>query len=100
LHLYAHCLRNHPGGVALLAVNAGRDASPPLDLPTPSERYVLTAEDPMDSHVLLNGGKLQLGAGDALPELKPIPAHAGQVVFAPVSITFLALPNVHNESCH
>jgi hypothetical protein len=100
LHLYAHCLRNHPGGVALLAVNAGRDASPPLDLPTPSERYVLTSEDPMDSHVLLNGGKLQLGAGDALPELKPIPAHAGQVVFAPVSITFLALPNVHNESCH
>jgi hypothetical protein len=24
LHLYAHCLRNHPGGVALLAINADR----------------------------------------------------------------------------
>jgi len=26
LHLYAHCLRGHPGGVALLAINTGRTA--------------------------------------------------------------------------
>ena len=25
LHLYAHCLRDQPGGVALLAINADKD---------------------------------------------------------------------------
>ena len=33
LHLYAHCLRNQPGGVALLAINADRTASQELEVP-------------------------------------------------------------------
>ena len=32
LHLYAHCLRGQPGGVALLAINTDRSASQSLDL--------------------------------------------------------------------
>ena len=32
LHLYAHCLRGQPGGVALLAINTDQSASQSLDL--------------------------------------------------------------------
>lgn len=42
LHLYAHCLRDTPGGVALLAINTDRNASQTLDVSVPSERYTLT----------------------------------------------------------
>ena len=41
LHLYAHCLRGKPGGVALLAINADRAASRMLELPTAASRYTL-----------------------------------------------------------
>lgn len=99
LHLYAHCLRNHPGGVALLVINAGRDASQTLRLSTVSARYTLTAQDLQDTHVQLNGAELQLGANDALPDLKGLPTHSGPLTFAPASITFLTLPKAHNASC-
>jgi hypothetical protein len=99
LHIYAHCLRSHPGGVALLVINAGRDGTQSLDIPMASERYTLTAHDLQDTHVQLNGADLQLGAEDALPELKGFATHKGQIEFAPASITFLAIPKARNASC-
>ena len=99
LHLYAHCLRNRPGGVVLLAINTGRDASQSFDIPTAAERYTLTAPDLLDSRVQLNGVELQLGADDTLPAVKGIATPSGKVSLAPVSITFLALPKAHNTSC-
>jgi heparanase len=67
LHLYAHCLRHQPGGVALLAINADRTASQELDVPTASERYTLTAKDLMDNKVELNGSELNLANNGDLP---------------------------------
>jgi len=99
LHLYAHCLRGHPGGVALLAINTGRAASQSLDLPTASDRYTLTARNPEDTRVDLNGNELKLGAGDELPRLAGVPTPPGRVTFAPASITFLAIPNADNGGC-
>jgi hypothetical protein len=99
LHLYAHCLRGHPGGVALLAINTGRTASQSLELPTESDRYTLTARNLEDDRVDLNGNKLRLGAGDELPRLAGVPTPSGRVTFAPASITFLAIPNAGNGSC-
>jgi hypothetical protein len=99
LHLYAHCLRGHPGGVALLALNTDKDSAQTIEVPAAAERYTLTAHDLTDRVVLLNGKELKLGADDALPELKGKAAHAGKVTFAPASITFLALPDAHNASC-
>ena len=99
LHVYAHCLRNRPGGVALLVINAGRDQAQSLDIPMASERYTLTAHDLQDTHVQLNGADLQLGAEDTLPELKGSATHKGQAVFAPASITFLAIPKARNAGC-
>ena len=44
LHLYAYRLREHPGGVALLAINTSRTQSRSINLPMAGDRYSLTAE--------------------------------------------------------
>jgi hypothetical protein len=99
LHIYAQCLRNHPGGLALLVINADPVDAQSLEVPIASERYTLTAQNLQDTRVQLNGKELQLGAKDELPELKGIATHSGQIMFTPASITFLVLPNAHNSSC-
>jgi len=98
LHLYAHCLRNHPGGVAVLAINADRTASEELMVPEKSERYTLSGEL-MSNKVELNGSELDVSAEGDLPLLKGKAQSGGRVAFAPASITFLALPNARNASC-
>jgi hypothetical protein len=99
VHLYAHCLRDQPGGVALLAINADREASHDLAAPLPSSRYTLTARELLGNSVELNGSELKLGAQDALPKMTGKPAPAGPIALAPASITFLAFPNAGNASC-
>ena len=99
LHLYAHCLRNHPGGVALLALNTSKTDAQSVQASTASERYNLTARELTDRVVFLNGSELKLGPGDALPKLNGTATHAGTITFAPASITFLAFPNARNASC-
>ncbi|MGA3161581.1 MAG: hypothetical protein ABSC77_10215 [Terracidiphilus sp.] len=99
LHVYAHCLRNHPGGVAVLFINADQAKTQTIEIPVKSERYTLTATELQDTRVQLNGMELQLGAEDALPELKGVATRSGQITFAPASITFLAIPKAGNASC-
>ena len=43
LHVYAHCLRGMPGGVALLAINTDKVAARSLSLPTAAQRYTLSS---------------------------------------------------------
>ena len=99
LHLYAHCLRGQPGGVALLAINTDQGASQTIELATAAERYTLTAQKPEDTNVRLNGSELKLGSDDALPELRNVALPAGKITFTPASITFLALPSANNGGC-
>jgi hypothetical protein len=99
LHVYAQCLRNHPGGVAVLIINADQNAAQSIEVPANSERYTLTAHELQATQVELNGVSLQLGANDALPEIKGVSTRSGKVSFAPVSITFLAIPKARNASC-
>ena len=99
LHLYAHCLRGRPGGVALLAINTDREAPQSMELSTAAERYTLTARKLEDTAVQLNGSELRLGADDAVPQLAGIAISSGPIALAPASITFLALPNANNGSC-
>ena len=99
LHLYAQCLRGKPGGVTLLAINADKTAAQTIAIPTGAERYTLTSADLLSSSVELNGSELKLGAGDEIPKLKGANVKAGQVTFAPASITFLAMPKANNASC-
>jgi heparanase len=99
VHLYAHCLRGQPGGVAVLAINADGQADHDLAVATEAARYTLAAEDLLGGKVELNGRELKLGAGDALPEINGVAAPRGQVKLPAASITFLAFPNAGNQSC-
>jgi len=99
LRLYAHCLRNTPGGVALLVINTSRTAPLSLEAPAAAERYTLSAQKLLDNTVELNGTELKLGSDDTLPQLKAIPTRSGALTFAPASITFLVIPKAKNPSC-
>jgi hypothetical protein len=99
LHLFAHCLRDKPGGVALLVINTHGAAAATLELPTSANRYALTAEHLTDANVRLNGQELKLGAHDELPPLDGEPVPPGRLDLAPASITFIAIPGAANPAC-
>jgi heparanase len=99
MYLYAHCLRGHPGGVAVLAINADRQASREIQVPTETERYTLTAQKLQDKALQLNGTTLQVSSDGAAPPLSGVAQAQGAVRLAPTSITFLAIPNAGNDSC-
>jgi heparanase 1 len=98
-HVYAHCLRGTPGGVALLVINTDKAASRTLSIPVAGERYTMTSSDLQSKTVQLNGTELKLGTGDELPVLAGIPTQPGNVEFAPAPITFIALPQAGNGAC-
>ena len=100
LHIYSHCLRGEPGGVALLALNTDRSASASLELAQAAERYTLMAPSLDATTVQVNGSELKLGDDDAIPSLTGISAGPGLLTFPPATITFLAIPNANNTSCH
>ncbi len=99
LHLYAQCLRDHPGGAALLAINLDRTASYSLEIAGSGLRYTLSARNPLDTVIQMNGNALALGTDDALPQLRGEPVHSGRVSFAPATITFLTFPQAGNHVC-
>ncbi len=98
-YVYAHCLKHHPGGVAVLAINADRTAPQTIDLGKRSLRYALSAHDLMDGTVELNGKPLSLTAAGDLPEIKGESVAKGSVELPPASIAFFAIPNAGNASC-
>ena len=95
LHVYAHCLRGVPGGVAMLAINTSRTQQASISLPMQAERYTLASagQELADAHVQLNGQELMLGDNDALPRLDGSRVPPGTVQLAPAAITFLAVAN-------
>ena len=99
LHVYAHCLKDKPGGVAVLVIQNDRSAPRSLDLPVAAERYTLSARTLTDTEVQLNQTELALGADDQLPALKPVAAAKGTLSLAPATITFLAIPQAANQAC-
>jgi glycosyl hydrolase family 79 len=99
LHVYAHCLRQVSGGVALLVINNDRNAARTLVVPESSERYTLDAASLQDGTIRLNGTTLSLDETGELPRLSGITTAAGPIIFAPVTITFLAIPDAGNGAC-
>ena len=99
LHLYAQCLRGHPGGVALLAINNSRTDRSEITLPTASVRYTLSASNLQSASVMLNGKPLKLDPNDDLPEINGRATAAGPMHFAPATITFVAIPEAANAAC-
>ena len=99
LHVYAHCLRDVAGGVAVLAINTDRRSAHALTLPDVSYRYTLDGLHLQDTTVRLNGETLALNARDELPAVDGVSTAAGLVTFAPATITFLAMPAARNAAC-
>jgi len=99
LHIYAHCQRGTPGGVALLVINATRDTPRSLTIPNASERYTLDAATLRDTTVRLNGSALGLNARDDLPRITGVPMAAGALTFAPATITFLTMSAAGKNAC-
>ena len=99
LHLYAHCLRGTPGGVALLAINNSRTQPTSIVLPNGGDRYTMSAPDLEATQVQLNGEVRKQSAGDEFPALKPIHVLAGTIELQPASISFLAVLKADNPSC-
>jgi len=98
LYLYAHCMRDRNGGVAVLAINAG-SAPRELTVPLAGERYTLTAGELESRAVQLNRLELHDGADGALPRIQGTPVRAGRVSLPATSITFVTLPGAGNEAC-
>lgn len=97
--LYAHCLRDIPGGVALLVVNTSETQPLRLRVPMAVDRYTLTALKLEDTVVRLNGEELKLGLNDQLPSLEGERIARGPIELPPASITFLVVPDAKNGSC-
>ena len=98
LYIYAHCMRDRPGGVTVLAINAGTTPQE-LEVSIPGERYTLTAEELESTAVQLNGHALQARSDGGLPPLTGMPIRAGRLRLAPASITFVAFPKAGNSGC-
>ena len=99
LYIYAHCMRDRPGGVTVLAINAA-STSQDVEAPLPGERYTLTAKELESAAVELNGRELRAASDGALPPLEGVSVRAGRLRLAPASITFVAFPNAGNKACH
>lgn len=98
-HVYAHCLRGAPGGVAMLVINNSPTEASSLRVPVAANRYTLTARELNAGSVMLNGQPLRLGPDDRLPMMAGQATAAGTLTFAPASITFLAVPFAKNVAC-
>jgi hypothetical protein len=99
MHVYAHCLRGVPGGVAMLVLNTDQQKTNSLILPAAATRYTLSAASPTDKTVSLNRTPLQLGANDALPAMEGVATASGELTLQPASITFLSIPTANNAAC-
>jgi hypothetical protein len=98
-YVHAQCLAGRPGGVTLLVINADRQKSLDFNLSTAGERYTLSAKQPKDTTVELNGKPLRLTSSGHLPRFEGEPIRAGRVSFAPASITYLTIANAQNTNC-
>jgi heparanase 1 len=98
-HVYAHCLRGVPGGVAILVLNTDRQRTSSLTLPAAADRYTLTAASLTDRIIALNRTPLRLGQDDALPTMAGQATAVGPLAFEPASITFLSIPSAENGAC-
>jgi hypothetical protein len=99
LHLYAHCLRGVPGGVALLAINAS-SRTQTMEIPKGSERYTLAAQQLDTQSIQLNGRVLELQTDDTLPSINGMKSSPGRMELAPRTITFIGVSAAGNEACN
>jgi len=99
LHLYAHCLRDHQGGIALVALNLDQANATTVNLNAAAEQYTLTSDSSLGDSDSLNGHRLMLPSLDRLPAIAPVKASKGTLVLPPASITFMPISKSDSAAC-
>ena len=84
--------------MAILVSNNGRTPAT-IELPIPTERYMLSAANVTDTQVGLNGQSLVLDAAGELPDLRPTSIGPGITEVAAAGVTFFALSRAGNSHC-
>jgi len=99
MRIYAQCMKDAPGGVAMLILNVDKSDAHSLTLPIEGQRYTLSSTDLLSKAVLLNGQELRIAADGVVPEYKGEGFKQGVVSFAPSTISIITLPGAGNASC-
>jgi heparanase 1 len=99
MRIYAQCMKNTPGGVAMLILNIDKTGAHSIALPTGGRRYTLSSSDLLSKSVSLNGKELRVAADGTVPEYKGDEFKQGTVTFAPATISILTLPGAENANC-
>lgn len=90
-HVYAHSRADGKPGKAYLVINNSRTDTTTVTLPKDAEVYQLSAETLRAETMLCNGKALVLGEGNALPEMAPVAAKAGELTLPAATCTFIVL---------
>jgi heparanase 1 len=97
LRIYAHCLKDKSGGVALAAVNLG--AAPQSFATGPkAQAWHLTAPELTAETVMVNGRTPEAAPDGSLSGLDPVYA-VDKVTIGGRSIAFVAVPDAGNPAC-
>lgn len=99
LRVYAHCMKDTPGGVALAMLNTDQTRERALSLPVGGTQYTLSAPALTSKTTRLNGTELSAKPDGSLPALDGLPVKPGTLRLAPASITFVTLPTAANAGC-
>ena len=99
VRVYAQCMRNVPGGVALVAMNTDAKAKHSIEISKPAEGYTLSSDALTSDAVRLNGTALRVNTDGSVPALNNQHVKAGAVELDPVSVVFLAVPSANNPAC-
>jgi len=99
VRIFAHCMKQARGGVALLALNTDKKEEHTLEVLMSGERFTLTAPALTSTNVLLNGSELTARPDGSLPSILGQPLKAGNLRLPPQSISFLVFPSAGNSSC-
>ncbi len=92
-HVYVHDRKDGEDGYVYLVLNNSLTENTSAVLPKEAQRYTLAGKDGniRATVMTLNGRPLVLGEGNALPDLSPEEQPAGEITFAPGTITFLVM---------
>ena len=98
---YAHCTRDRPGAVTVLAINLDPERSVRIDvegLGNTKEMHLLTAEALDSVELMLNGTVLRDADGE-LPDLSPEHLGTRPADLPPRSMAFITYPNADAVGC-
>lgn len=90
-HVYAHSRADGKPGKAYLVINNSLTDTTTVTLPKDAEIYQLSAETLRSQTMLCNGKALVLGENNALPEIAPVAASAGELVLPAATCIFIVL---------